>query len=141
MGSILKGNSPRELSAPAGGARKIRNDLAEVVDHCIENNLTMIENANKHTNKSGNIDTVMETEDRLETKCDKLDKLSNEKTNTLGKERTINKNNENNRKQSNEEPQKILEILIDEEIDLDRQKNSKNNSNHNEGIKRSENNN
>ena len=58
IGSILKGNSPRELSAPAGGACKIRNDLAEIVDHCIENNLT---------NKSGNIITVMETEDRLET--------------------------------------------------------------------------
>merc|ERR1711874_156347 len=130
IGSILKGNSPRDLSAPAGGACKIRNDLAEIIDHCIENN---------PTNKSGNIDAVMETEDRLETICDKLNKLSNEKANTLGKERTINKNSENNRKQNNEEPQKILEILIDEETDLDRRKNSKNNSNHNEGIERSEN--
>ena len=52
----------------------------------------------------------------------------NEKISTLGKE--IN---------NNEEPRKILEIIIDEEIDLDRQKNSKNGSNHNEGIERPEN--
>ena len=121
--SILAGNSPRELSAPEGGACKMRNELAEIIDHCVENN----------------IDTIMETEERIETNCDKLDKLSNEKTNTLGKEKTINKNNENNRKQNNEEPRKILEILIDEETDLDRQNNSKNDSNHNEGIERSEN--
>ena len=121
--SILKGNSPRELSAPKGGASMLRFELAQIIDHCVENNINII----------------METEEGIETNGDKLDKLSNEKTSTLGKEKTINKNNENNRKQNDEEPQKILEILIDDETDLDRQKNSKNGSNHNEGIERPEN--
>ena len=59
---------------------------------------------------------------------DKLYKLANEKTSTLGKE--IN---------NNEKPRKILEMIIDEENELDRQKTNKNDSSHNEGIENSEN--
>ena len=128
---IMEGNTPTNLGAPVNGAQKMRNDLAEIIDHQVdknhsENNQTMNENTNKQSKKLYNKESAMEVEEGIEPTCDKTDKLIDEK-------------NDNNRKQNTREHLNILENIINDETDLDRQKNTKNDSSHNEGSKNSEN--
>ena len=124
---IMKGNTLTNLGAPANGAQKLRNDLAEIIDHYSENNQTMNKNTNKQSKNSYNSESAMEVEEGTKPTCDKTAKLTDEK-------------NDNNRKQNTGEHLEILEIIINEEADLDRQKTTKNDSSHNEGSKNSENN-
>ena len=65
----------------------------------------------------------MEVEEGIEITCNRLDKLINEKTGPLDKERVNNnKNNDNDRKQNTEVAWKILDNSLNEEIDLDKHK-------------------
>ena len=86
---ITEGNTPTTLGAPVGGAQKMRNDLAEIIDHQTEenhneNNQTMNENINKQSKKLDNNESVMEIEEEIEPTCNKTDKK-------------IDENNDNNR--------------------------------------------
>lgn len=109
---IKDGDTPRNLNAPPGGALGIRNVIAEIIDKIIHK---MYES--------------------IEITYDRMGKLLNEKIGNSEEKTNNNMNIDKDREQNTKEAWKILNEIINDDNDSDKQKTNKNDGIDNVGSK------